>query len=277
MTSPLNRSHSPPPTTDALGYDIFRCTAALIFLLEGMESVRAMRAPPSATEPERVYPVLAEIDLALILEAPGHGAGRLLGPGAEVEQLAYRGWIERLATRAEPEGRRAKEVWSDLRAMRADLLNNQGVASANRSGGCTVLTWFRAGEPIRFSVRHVLDLFNQLGLLSLRVRPEASNLAARWTLLTHFDPDPATGVPQIVSLRQAIASGAPGGPDHAPSLSAGCVVFADGVFAELSPADANGARLDDQGDLRLADGSVVARARLYRDAVAALNTHLPSH
>ena len=142
-----------------------------MFLLEGMESVRAMRAPPSATEPERVYPVLAEIDLALILEAPGHGAGRLLGPGAEVEQLAYRGWIERLATRAEPEARRAKEVWSDLRAMRADLLNNQGVASANRSGGCTVLTWFRAGEPIRFAVRHVLDLFNQLGLLSLPCPP----------------------------------------------------------------------------------------------------------
>ena len=264
-----------PSTMDEFAYQIFRSTAALLFLLEGMESVRALRPLPSAAEPERLYPLLAELDLALILDAPGYGTSRLLGPGAEVEQLAYRGWFERLAGLAEPEDQRTRKIWSDLHAIRSDLLDNRSVASAQGSGGCAVLTWFRTGEPIRLAMRHVLDLFNQLGLFGRRVAPEASDLAARWTLLARFERDPASVVPEIVSLRHAETPGETPDADFQPNQSRACIVFADGVFAELSPTEARGAQIDDQGDLLLADGSLLARADLYHYAVAALSEDSP--
>ena len=295
MTS-IKRTSVQSELLSALGYEIYRATAALMFLLEGMESVRQFRPAPLnptdddgrfPTGPARIYPLPSEIDLALVLEGPGFRPAELLGREAEAEQLAYRGWLQRVASLGEPQEPSARRVLAEIRWIHDDLVHNQGIATAERSGACSVLTWFRAGEPTRLGLRHVLDLLNQLGLMSPTPALDRTGPAAGWTLLPFPQESPHDGpAPAIVSLR--VSSRAPNQPQNGgetidPIL---CVVFANGVYFELperrSAALEREQRtespgIDECGNLRLADGYVVTRETLYRAALNALSSAAPAH
>jgi hypothetical protein len=49
----------------------------------------------------------------------------------------------------------------DLRLLRNDVVHHRGIATADNTGRCEVLSWFQPGEPIRVDGRH-FDQFLQL-------------------------------------------------------------------------------------------------------------------
>lgn len=49
------------------------------------------------------------------------------------------------------------DVFGDLRRMRNDILHNRGVASDNWSGKCAVLRWFKPGDRIVITAKHIAE------------------------------------------------------------------------------------------------------------------------
>lgn len=272
----------------ALVYEIRRASAALMFLLEGMETVRARQAPDRAaplnpgpgSNARPLFALLSEIANPLTLEGAGLMPEELLGTGAEAEQLAYRGWLERVAALGGPEAGGGRDVLSELRLIHEDLTRNRARASRERSGRCALLRWFRPGERIVLGLRHVLDLLNQLGSpAEPATGPQGAS--AGWGLSPQLAPllaeQPA---PEIVSLRSSVRAA------HGADVSGHAIrlAFANGVFGELRfglDADTGTieqrlkwlerTRIDASGDLRFADGFAIARGQLYRAAVRSLD------
>ena len=95
----------------------------------------------------------------------------LYGPRGTAAQMAYTGWIAGVYARWEHRYRRdlkeslaedailpEMDAFGDLMHVRNDLLHNNGVASADHCGKCTILKWFGPGRshgvrdssPVRF-------------------------------------------------------------------------------------------------------------------------------
>ena len=83
-------------------YEINRATASLMYLLQGMESVRDRELPPynrlSATQQQDLAcsPKLTYVDMELSLSGIPFDPNDLLKRGGEVEQLAYKVWVEEI-------------------------------------------------------------------------------------------------------------------------------------------------------------------------------------
>lgn len=287
----------------ALIYDIYRATVALMLLLEGMEDVRRRRAEflqssalarrAQAAAPT-LYPMLSYIDIPISLHGAGFDPDEVLGLQGEAEQLAYRGWVERVyriwESNHRAEIKRATpgsaiippeiDAFGDLRRIRNDLVHNGAVASGEYSGKCRVLAWFAPGDQMKFAMRHVLDFFNQLGLTPNMFGARAFALSAGWQKrVKQLESLTTQPTPEIVSLRVVF--------DHLDEEDASwhvvCLVFANAVFANVPVVvpSAMGtleerirwierARVDEQGDLLLANGELIARDQLYREALLAL-------
>ena len=287
----------------ALSYDIYRATAALMLLLEGMEAARQRRAEflqsvPLARRAQAaaptLYPMLSYIDIPISLHGAGFEPDEVLGLEGEAEQLAYRGWVERIyriwesshradITRAIPGSDIIPpeiEALGDLRRIRNDLVHNRAVASREHSGKCRVLVWFASGVEMKLQMRHVLDFFNQLGLTPSMVGSRASALSAGWLRrVNQLESLTTKPTPEIVSLRVVF--------DHLDETDASwyvvSLVFANAVFAYV-PVVVRSAmgtlakrinwieriRINEHGDLLVANGELMKRDQLYRDALLAL-------
>jgi hypothetical protein len=73
----------------------------------------------------------------------------------------YTGWeLEyrpRLATAYGCDAARiAHDAFGDLRLMRNDVIHHRGIATADKSGRCVMLQWFRAGDTMRVRDEQVL-------------------------------------------------------------------------------------------------------------------------
>ena len=269
-----NVPHAEPNPT---GFEICRATVALMFLLEGMESVRDARGSDMTAS----FPLLGKLAVPLALQGEPVELLDVLAPGAEAEQLAYQAWLDRTVRLTESDSDSPAEpaeytqLAEELRLIRRDLISNGGIASAEGSGRCTRLAWFRAGEPILLGLPHVLDLLNQRGLISAASVLHPSGVEAKWLrpLLAARERSDDEA-PPLVSLREISPrdNGSSGDPG---SLVA---VFADGVALELSIPDTatrrrnqakqtGPARIDEQGDLVLGDGTRLDRGGLYQEAL----------
>lgn len=304
MPQSKSAERRPPARSNPLRYGLLRSTASLLFLLEGMESVREFRRAiledsPAVLlgpgGPRRIYPLLSYVDVLLTLENGLVQARELLLRDGGAEQLAFRGWLDRVqfllerhrgSGRGGPLDAVVAGLLGDIHLLRRDLDDHGGVATLEGSGSCSTLMWFAADEPIIFGIGHVFDLLNQLGLMTGEPADRGLGSAAGWTALPLLEELLADApVPELVSLRSSLpATGA--APAEPQRIS---LVFANGVFLEMTltmpdggeligaqPLPQTTVRINEQGDLQYADGTVVPRAVVYRAALQAMQHQHPT-
>ena len=284
----------------SFSYEVNRATASLMYLLQGMESVRKSELPPSEGMPAdyrqfaTCFPKLPSLDVQLSLSGTGFDLNDVLKSEGEAEQLAFKGWVEQVYFLWEsryrnelkdslegsgiirPEG----DAIGDFRLIRNDLIHNHGVASEEHSGKCTTLKWFEPCDRIVLGMRHVFDFLNQMGLMTTMTGFLNDGPVAAWTIF----PDVETvlrsrPVPPIVSLRTSMVEE----QEDGSSWHALHIVFDNGVFANI-PLDYRNdgsslperiefvrkTHIDLDGNLCFANGIVKDRMSVYSEAVDAL-------
>ena len=283
-------------------YEVYQATASLMFLLQGMETVRQqhiahLNSSPRARQAQAIaptiYPLLSYIDIPLCLHGHGFEPNDVLQREGAAEQLAFKGWMEQIYLIWESRYRNSlkrglegtdtilpqADPLGDLIHVRNDLIH-RGVASKKESGRCTVLKWFEPEDQIVLGMRHVLDFLNQLGLMCSATFALRHGPAARWMVRPNWVESLSEGpIPEIVSVRPSFDHQ----DDDGTSWHVISVTFANAVFANVPvplPANmgsleerirwAEQTQVDDQGDLRLINGQVKSRGELYRDALRAM-------
>ena len=285
----------------AFQYDVYQATASLLFLLQGMETVRARELTPYNALPavQKTYAAcfakIAYLGVPLSMSGPNSDPNCILRREGEAEQLAFKGWVEQvyncvwdaryrnhLKTMFEgqniirPEG----DPIGDLRHIRNDLVHRAAVASADETGKCKILSWFQLGETMVLGMRHVLDFLNQMGFMTTLPGFLSHGPAASWTLFPGMEEAlRSTPAPDLVSLRVSFDRELQGGSTrHIAS-----VVFENGVFTNV-PIDyaanhrslteridwINETRIDENGNLRFPNGAVKDRQALYGEAIDSL-------
>ena len=170
---------------ESLHYEVLQATTMLLFLLSGARTARQQRQAPGGEAAEVPLPGLPELCFSsFLVKVPDEN---LYGPTGVASQIAYKGWIaevyqlwehrfrDEMKTALSPGAaliRPKTDAFGDLRRIRNDLLHT-GTASAEWTGKCKVLRWFKREDRIVLGVNHVLDFLNQAGILSL-VRDQGS-------------------------------------------------------------------------------------------------------
>ena len=83
-------------------YEIYRATASLMFLLQGMESLRGTQLRPYDRLPEGErqragsFAKLSYVDVPLTLAGASFDLHEVLDREGDAEQLAFKGWIEHI-------------------------------------------------------------------------------------------------------------------------------------------------------------------------------------
>lgn len=214
--------------------EVTHTTFNLFCLLEGVSKLRGEthtsivpNLPRLRTRPTVIVPKASDMDVIHV----------------DVEQLAYKGWVEQVYQAWERRRTKLKEtlgenaicpeqdVLGNFGYIRNDVVHNDSIASKGNTGRCKVLKWFVPPQPIVFKIWHVFDFLNHLGWLSANAfhrKPGMgrgnlpSHVFYRWDL----DENKPADNPRLVSLRKS--------RDHdgevgAERLMVSCV-FDDGVF-----------------------------------------------
>ena len=291
---PQNLSH-------ALQFDLLKATASLMYLLQGMESVRNSELPPYSQWPPELrsqvqnFPKLPSVDARLVFAGPGFDLNDLLRREGPVEQMAFKGWVEEvyflwdhryrqlmkdrldasdaIAPKADAPG--------DLRLIRNDLIHNAGIAREESTGRCKILRWFTTGDRIVLGIRHVFDFLNQMGFMVLVPGFLPDGISVGWSFLgvpaAELRGRPA---PDLVSLRTEFLGEADDGSVRIVTIA----VFENGMLVyipvlsrpareekrQLIDAFMERTRIDERGDIAFPDGRTMPRERLYRDTCEAL-------
>lgn len=281
-------------------YEVNRATSSLMYLLQGMETVRNReltpynRLPPLQQMDTACAPKLSYVDMQLSMSGICFDPSDVLKREGEAEQLAFKGWVEQVYFLWEsrfrneikknlegpdviyPEG----DAIGDFRLIRNDLIHNNGVASYEKSGKCILLKWFKPGEKIILEMRHIFDFLNQMGFMKTEPVSSIQRGQIAWTaFLGKEDMLVKRPVPKLVSIRkEMIKEMADGSSWHAVMI-----VFENGVFANIPveyPSDGSSLPdrielisktcIDNNGNLRFANGLVKDRESLYQEAIHTL-------
>ena len=281
-------------------YEVNKATASLMYLLQGVESVRESELVPynqmttANQQFAACFPKLSYVGVPLSMSGIGFDLNDVLEREAAAEQLAFKGWVEQIYFLWEgwfrnqmkdsfrdsgiirPEG----DTIGDFRHIRNDLIHHNGVASKDETGKCTVLKWFKPGEPIVLGMRHVFDFLNQLGFMTRSPGFLDDGAAAAWVVFPGMEEDLVSGpTPGIVSLRTSMDKVL----DNGSSWHVVSVVFENGVFVTVPVLYYDDGStpehridlfkttcIDSDGDLRLPKGHIKTRKSLYKEAVDAL-------
>lgn len=284
-----------------LSYEINTATTALMYLLRGLELVRETdtvdyhELPLSQREFVGRSPKLSYVDVPMVQTGRKFGRNEFLAREGNVEQIAFKGWVEHIYncvwesdirnrlkdSRSGPNAIRPEgDVIGDFGHIRNDLVHNKGIAQVGETGKCTVLKWFEPGEPMVLGMRHVFDFLNHMGMMSTFPNIAEDGSAAGWMCFAEMeDQFKITPTPSVVSLRTFYA----GELDNGCSLYGIGIVFDNGVFANFPlehPKDdcsfkereqyIGTACIDSNGNLCLPNGTVIERIELYLQSVAAL-------
>ena len=280
-------------------YEIYRATASLMYLLQGMESVRHTELRPYDQLPEAErqragsFAKLSYVDVPLTLAGASFDLHEVLDREGDAEQLAFKGWVEHIynhvweakyrnrfndGTEGDNLMRPETSPMGDLRHIRDDLIHHRGVATESNTGRCAVLKWFEPGDRIVLGMGHVFDFLNHMALM----QPTGAHTRdGQFALWAHFPSDEDalnSRDVRLVSCRVHVGS------DQADSSVYYVVslVFENGVFASLwdrvGPSDrpwrewlefAQNFGIDGDGNLCFPDGRIMSRQGLYRQAVEA--------
>ena len=83
-------------------YEVNKATASLMYLLQGMESVRNSelplynKMPPDQQQFAACFPKLSYVDVPLSMSGIGFDPNEVLKREGEAEQLAFKGWVEQV-------------------------------------------------------------------------------------------------------------------------------------------------------------------------------------
>ena len=285
----------------ALHFDLYKATASLMYLLQGKESVRNSELPPYNQWPPEIrsqvenFPKLPSVDARLMFCGPGFDLNDLLQREGDVEQMAFKGWVEEvyflwdhryrismkdsldagdvIAPKADAPG--------DLRLIRNDLIHNAAAASEESTGRCKKLRWFSTGDRIVLSMRHVFDFLNQMGFMHRGSGYVPPGMSVGWSFVGVSAAElRRRPTPNLVSLRTEFL----GETEDGELRIVTCAVFENGMFVHVPvlrrPADEKKRRLidafvettriDERGDIAFPDGQTLARDHLYRSACEAL-------
>ena len=282
-------------------YDLYHATASLMYLLQGMQSVRASELVPYNITPtypgQGVYPAcspnLPYIDVSLFMQGIGFDLNDVLRREGEAEQLAFKGWVEQVYFLWEHKYRNTlKKAFDgpnvirlegnaigDFRHIRNDLIHNKGVATPEETGKCKTLKWFEPGESIILGMRHVLDLLNQMAFMTDTPGFLHDGPSANWSVGFKTEEELANGpVPNLISLRTEFIKQLEDGS----SWHMACVVFENGIFANIPieyPDDKKSIKernnifdrdtvINQDGNLSLPHGNIKDRKILYKEALA---------
>ena len=280
-------------------YEIYRATASLMYLLQGMESVRSTELPPydqlPQAEQQRAgsFAKLSYVDVPLTLAGASFDPYEVLDREGNAEQMAFKGWIEHIYNHvweAEYRNRFSDGLegddlmrpetapMGDLRHIRDDLVHHRGIASEPNTGRCTVLKWFEPGDRIVLGMRHVFDFLNRMALMNVTGAHIPDGQFALWSHIPVDEDVLRNRAVRPVSCRVHMDR------DQADSSVYYVIslVFENGVFASLwnrvGPSDrpwrewlefAQNFEIDGDGNLRFPDGRIMSRQHLYRQVVEA--------
>lgn len=264
--------------------DTLETTTALFHALAGMNAVRegysTFPVNPGASLCTNVPYI--DVDLCASITGP-----RFLEREGRAEQLLFVGWIDQIYQAWEHFHR--KEIFAatgpnsipaevdpvgDLRRIRNDLIHN-GEATEGQCGKCLILKWFDLGEVPILRLRHVFDFLNQMGLMgkAMFIAQSAGRLAsASWTISGSEQTLRSRPTPDVISIRP-IGCESNDPDDLWPGLS---LVFENGIHSVVRPQREGAlpleetkdiirrSEIDEQGGLRLGNGSVLSSAYLYR-------------
>ena len=255
-------------------FHIAEATVALFYLLHGMEL--ATTQYPHRPEHQRFAEGagLRELKTYTAVSAAGPA---MMGPDGIAAQMAFKGWVadiydkwERSRHKAKrqldtPNAAIASECMGDFRLIRNDLIHNDGIASTDQSGRCTVLNWFKPGERMLFKIEHVFDLCNRLHLLLPQIEHEDKIVI--WGLkpyLKHAAPlrDRETRITSLVLDVQA-------DEEEGTSKQVARCVFSDGVFGNLEldltipDEQFKQGHLNSDSDLLFPDGHLLSADQMY--------------
>lgn len=272
-----------------------------MYLLEGMEQVRQRvqvaydQLAPNVRSMAVCPPVLSYVDIPLVENGPRVDLNDIWGREGDAEQLAFRGWVEEIYNRVwESDLRNAMRAsfkagnairpttvaLGDLRHIRHDLVHSSGVASADETGKCAVLKWFRPGDHMLLTMGHVLDFLNEMNMLNTAGGFVSDGAAIRWSVFPPMrEARERRPSPKIVSLRVTfIGSHDDGTSDHGIH-----VAFDNGVWCNIPCKHPNdGTALKDRiarmtqthvnqdGDVQLYDGTILERRGIYVPGISAI-------
>ena len=268
-------------------YQTNRATLSLVWLLSGIEAMRVVHGNATNASPYLSYmhrkPYVSDAHSVDLLEREG-----------EVEQMAFKGWVEQVYfiwdsnirnkledCFKETDNHRRRiiapeiDVMGDFRLIRNDLIHNKGIASDEKTVKCKTLRWFNPGDEIVLGVKHVLDFYNQTGLTS-NITAYRDNVVHGWP---HLSAD-AENIqsPNIVSVRTSVDRFS-GDGQFFVGVS---VVFENGAHINIAiPQErlsgehawqeaaqfAETVKTDAAGNLQSREGRIAGRAELYDTAL----------
>ena len=283
----------------SFSYDVHKATASLMYILQGMESVRSLELPrynqqsPYDRASLACFPKLENMDFGPWMAGADFSLNATLEREGEAEQLAFKGWIEQVYNCIwESQYRNAIrqilvgpntippeiDAIGNLRSIRNDLIHNRGIATKERTGKCKVLMWFKTGDSIILGMRHVLDFLNQMGLMSSLGLSQGGGAHAHWQRLTVNDWTCVINrpTPKLVSVRTDVVKSA----DDGSTRYMMSVVFENGMFGGgpvdfevggLSPTERqdlfNNVEIDGRRNLRFRNGLIMDGQALYRHCI----------
>lgn len=264
-------------------FEVLQATTMLFYLLSGIETNRPRDSVPIPGS-GRFLSLPGLPGLCISPAISGRSDNDLYGRSGAAARIAFKGWLlevwdiweynYRMTLRKTHDNATPQlGALGDLRHIRNDLLHHNAVATAKETGRCTVLHWFEPGDKMILEIRHVLDFLNQIGALldgghtgtgqahSLRIFHDERTLLA-------WNPKP-----KPISVRTG------DGPVH-PYLGLH-IVFDNGLFGNVpyrfSPLNGSlesrrealkEARIEADGNLMFADGTVLDYRQLYESIVS---------
>ncbi len=277
-------------------FEVMKATASLMYLLEGMEALRATSLHPWAG-PMPTQPRLSYAAVMPVVGGNDVRADDLLLTGGDSEQLAYKGWVVDVYDRIwDGYYRKATKdalihigvtnaispemtVLGDLRHIRHDLVHKRGIATDGETGKCDILKWFKPGDRMVLGMRHVFDFMNQMGWVSGDTYNPTGSYSG-WTIRMEMEEALRNDSGrELISIRVSRTEGPDGESQAVVSY-----VFDNGIAGHIPVAhpyitpffiyatleEANRVMdesvIDEQGDLRFG-GCTVGASVLYEYAI----------
>ena len=281
--------------TSSLHYEVIQATTMALFVLSGIATTRqSHQLPTGGSSPIELIGLPELCFSPCVFRAPDD---YLYGSNGIAAQLVYKGWVaevyglwenrfrNKLKDSLGPGSdthliRPQLDAFGDLRRIRNDLFHNNCMASADHTGKCVALNWFRVGEPMNLGTRHMFDFHNQAGSLMLTRDQNGRTLFGGWnnsdsyayTQTVAHDVDSLlnwTPRPQLISIRTHDDN------IEAPLFKGITAVFDNGLFAHIpyGPMDAQTqerlgkASIDIDGNLHFDDGTIVQSSAVYQAVV----------
>ena len=260
-------------------YYVTEATVSLFYLLQGMETVSFDYAnDPGPLEPRLpTGPGLMHLRVWPAVSTTGQ---EMVGMSGLAVQLAFKGWVadiydswERLRAKTrellDDEGIRPEvDCMGDFRHIRHDLIHS-GYATEEHSGKCRVLTWFQPGQRMIMMTDHVLDLLNQMRMLTgpLAFPNDTGMQVMSWALSPSVSKPTSIsdeGI-HLISVRVAAYEASAQEPGR---YMMSCV-FSDGIFGmgpvevDVGPEEYHQWRLDEKGNIVFPSGPVIHTQDLY--------------